>query len=118
MSIELRDSGFHEWHDYVKGVPGLGIDSKRIDDCVAYYDEHGFGGLFGNPTFGFDQDNLDFLARTTDVKWLWFSIILNSRSHWSTECSWSETVNNVTLVLSGDDPGLTTLKSLNGKAIS
>lgn len=72
MSIELRESEFHEWHDYVKGVPGLGIDSKRLDECIAYYHEHGFGGLFGNPTFGFNQDNLDFLAHANNVKWLWF----------------------------------------------
>ena len=72
MSIELKDSGFYEWHDHVKGVPGLGVDSDRIDECVAYYHEHGFGGLFGNPTFGFNQDNLDFLTSTKDVKWLWF----------------------------------------------
>jgi len=72
MSIELRESGFREWRDYVKGVPGLGVDSDRIDECVAYYREHEFGGLFGNPSFGFNQDNLDFLTKTTSVKWLWF----------------------------------------------
>ncbi len=72
MSIELSDSGFYEWHDYVKRVPGLGVNSDRLDECVAYYHEQGFGGLFGNPTFGFKQDNLDFLARTKNAKWLWF----------------------------------------------
>lgn len=72
MSIELSESGFYEWHDYLHRVPGLGVDSKRLDECVAYYHEHGFGGLFGHPTFGFTQDNLDFLTRTKSVKWLWF----------------------------------------------
>jgi hypothetical protein len=72
MSIKLEASGFYEWHDHVKGVPGVGVDSARIDACVAYYHEHGFRGLFGHELFGFRQDNLDFLARTDNARWLWF----------------------------------------------
>jgi hypothetical protein len=72
MSIELRQSGFYEWHDHIKGLPGLGIDSKRVDECLAYYQQHGFQGLFGHTSFGFDQDHLDFLTHTKNVKWLWF----------------------------------------------
>jgi len=72
MSIKRESSGFYEWHDHVKGVPGLGIETDRVDECVAYYHAHGFRGLFGHEGFGFQQDNLDFLARTTNAKWLWF----------------------------------------------
>lgn len=72
MSIELKQSGFHEWHDHVKGVPGVGVDSNRIDECLAYYHDHGFRGLFGHEMFGFLQDNLDFLTRATNAEWLWF----------------------------------------------
>lgn len=72
MSIELRESGFYESHSPAGRDPNLGVDSNRIDECIAYYHEHGFGGLFGHPTFGFNQDNLDFLSRTKDVKSLWF----------------------------------------------
>lgn len=72
MSIEKKASGFYEWHSSLNGAPGLGVESGRIDECVAYYLEQGFGGLFGSPCFGFKEDNLDFLARTKDVKWLWF----------------------------------------------
>lgn len=72
MSIQRESSGFYEWHDHVKGVPGLGIETARVDECVAYYHAHGFRGLFGHEGFGFQQDNLDFLARTTNAKWLWF----------------------------------------------
>ena len=72
MSIERKASGFYEWHDYVKGVPGVGVESRRIDKCVAYYHARGFRGLFGHHGFGFRQDNLDFLTQTPNAKWLWF----------------------------------------------
>jgi hypothetical protein len=72
MSIKRESSGFYEWHDHVKGVPGLGVETARIDECVAYYHEQGFRGLFGHEGFGFRQANLDFLARTNNAKWLWF----------------------------------------------
>lgn len=72
MSIELTASGFREWHDHIKGVPGVGVESERIDECLAHYHRHGFRGLFGHPSFGFHQDNLDFLARATNAQWLWF----------------------------------------------
>lgn len=72
MSIELRESGFHEWHDHIDGMPAVGIESNRIDDCLAHYHRHGFCGLFGHSMFGFTQDNLDFLAHATNAKWLWF----------------------------------------------
>lgn len=72
MSIELKESGFREWHDLVDGEPGVGVETDRIDECLSHYHRHGCRGLFGHPSFGFTQDNLDFLARATNAKWLWF----------------------------------------------
>lgn len=72
MSIELRESGFREWHDHIDGVPAIGVESDRIDECLVHYHRHKFRGLFGHPSFGFTHDNLDFLSRATNVKWLWF----------------------------------------------
>ena len=72
MSIELKESGFREWHDHLDGIPSVGVETARLDECTAYYHDQGFRGLFGNPGFGFEQDNLDFLARTKNAKWLWF----------------------------------------------
>lgn len=72
MSIELRESGFREWHDNFEKVPAVGMESNRVDECLAHYHRHGFRGLFGNPSFGFTQDNLDFLADATNARWLWF----------------------------------------------
>ena len=31
MSIKQEASGFYEWHDHVNRMPGLGIESDRID---------------------------------------------------------------------------------------
>ncbi len=72
MSIELKESGFYEWHDNLGKGPGVGVESHRIDECLAHYHRHGFRGLFGHPSFGFTQDNLDFLAHATNARWLWF----------------------------------------------
>lgn len=72
MIHKQQASGFYVWNDYIKGVPGLGVDSERINECVAYYHAQGFGGWFAHPNFGFRQDNLDFLTQTPTAKWLWF----------------------------------------------
>ena len=72
MPIERRPSGFLEWHDHVDGVPGLGLESDRLDECVDYYHRAGFRGLFGTPAFGFREESLDVLARMKDATWLWF----------------------------------------------
>lgn len=70
MAIELRSSGFYEWGDPPKAR--LGADSARLDECIAYYHSADFVGWFGTGTFGFDQDNLDFLTQTPEAKNLWF----------------------------------------------
>lgn len=72
MSIEQNADGFHEWRDYDKSAPGLGIESARIDECLAYFHNQKFGGLFGNPYFGFNETDLDFLRHVADATWLWF----------------------------------------------
>ncbi|HBV65202.1 MAG TPA: hypothetical protein DEF45_19515 [Rhodopirellula sp.] len=70
MSIELKASGFYEWGEPPEG--SLGVDTSRIDECIAYYHERGFRALFGHESFGFRQDNLDFLTRVKNATALWF----------------------------------------------
>lgn len=70
MSIELKPSGFYEWGEPPDG--SLGIDSDRIEECLAHYHKQGFRGFFGTETFGFRQDNLDFLSHATNASYLWF----------------------------------------------
>jgi len=71
MPIALEASGFYEWYAPLNPVPALAIDSSRLDDVVAYYHEKPFRGLFGNRSFGFAQDDLDFLPRMADAIYLW-----------------------------------------------
>lgn len=71
MCIKLEASGFYEWHDQPPVIPSLGIHTARLDECIAHYHEKGFRGLFGHPSFGFQQDNLDFLSRTANATYIW-----------------------------------------------
>lgn len=72
MSIQREASGFYEWHDRLIVYPSVGIESARLAECLVYCQERKFQGLFGNPTFGFHQDNLDFLVHLPDTRRLWF----------------------------------------------
>ncbi len=72
MPIELTASGFREWRDRDPDLPGVGIETARLDDCIDYYHRGKFRGVFGTPSYGFDQDNLDFLARVKNARWIWF----------------------------------------------
>ena len=93
MSIELKPSGFREWHDYQKGQPGLCIESNRLDDCMDRYHEGGFLGMLGNPRFGFEQDNMDFLSRATNVRWLHFWDVALKRLDAIYECQQLESIS-------------------------
>ncbi len=72
MSIQRDASGFLEWHDRLIEFPSVGIETARLGECLVYYHEKRFEGLFGCPSFGFQQDNLDFLSEVPNCKRLWF----------------------------------------------
>ena len=72
MSIQKAPSGFFEWNDQLQGAASLGVDSDRLEECLAYYHQGKFRSLFGHESFGFHQDNLDFLAQTINATHLWF----------------------------------------------
>jgi len=75
MSIERKPSGYFEWDaDPRLGRPrSVGIESGRVEACMARYNEEDFSGLFGSPDFGFREENLDFLGRAKrKPAWLWF----------------------------------------------
>ena len=75
MGIERKPRGFYEWDaDARLGRPrAVGIESRRVKQCMARYNEANFRGLFGSPYFGFREENLDFLnlAKVKPI-WLWF----------------------------------------------
>jgi hypothetical protein len=50
----------------------IGIESARLNECVAHYHEAGFGGVFGSPSFGFRGADLDFLAKCPSARRVWF----------------------------------------------
>lgn len=58
-AIELRSSGFYEWHEPLNPVPALGVETARLGEVLVYYHEKSFRGLFGSPSFGFQQTNLE-----------------------------------------------------------
>lgn len=72
MPIARQTSGFFEWHEPLNPVPALGVETARLDECIACYHKNSFRGLFGHKSFGFDQDNLDFLTHTPNAVFVWF----------------------------------------------
>jgi hypothetical protein len=50
----------------------VGIESERLEECIAHYHDGGFGGVFGSPCFGFRGANLDFLTRCPSARRVWF----------------------------------------------
>lgn len=69
MNIHRKD-GF--WISDAVSPPSIGIESARVDECLAYYHEGGFGGVFGSPSFGFRGANLDFLSKVSSARRVWF----------------------------------------------
>ena len=54
-------------------VPSLGIESDRLQQCVAEARAKGFRGVIGTDPFGFREDNLDFLNELPRLRQLWIS---------------------------------------------
>lgn len=50
----------------------IGIESARLNECVTRFNEAGFGGVFGSPSFGFRGADLDFLAKCSSASRVWF----------------------------------------------
>lgn len=70
MSVE-RIGQFLEFRDC--GVtPALGIESSNLDACVAEVLNRDWYGVFGCPVFGFEEINLDFLAKMPNLIQVWF----------------------------------------------
>lgn len=78
---DKRDKGdavnIHREGEYLVGTDLekhllLGIESSRLDDCVAEVLRREAYGVFGNPYFDFRETNLDFLARLPQLGSIWF----------------------------------------------
>lgn len=53
--------GFYQTAD-LPYVSSLGVETKRLTECVSKIREERIEGVFGSPYFGFDGKNLDFFT--------------------------------------------------------
>jgi hypothetical protein len=70
MSVE-RVGTFLEYRE-IGITPSLGLESALLRQCVEEVQRRGWRGVFGNPYFGFDEDNLDVLHQLPDLLQIWF----------------------------------------------
>lgn len=53
-------------------MPGLGIESAMLAECLEEAHRHSFKSVFGNPSFGFSETTLDFLYSLPGIQAVWF----------------------------------------------
>ncbi|WNG62058.1 hypothetical protein F0U59_50675 [Archangium gephyra] len=71
MPIEQKD-GFFEFTEFGM-TPSLGLESAQLSRCIAEVKRRQWLGVFGNPGFGFQESDLDFLKQLPELIqiWLW-----------------------------------------------
>ncbi len=69
MSIQRIDTYLVNKDD---AFPSIGIESERLNECLAEFKRGGFQGVFGSPCFGFHENNLDFLREIPSASRVWF----------------------------------------------
>jgi hypothetical protein len=70
MGIQ-REGRFLVTHD-LGTCSWLGIESDRMEKCLAEVRAKQYRGVFGTPDFGFREENLDFLREVPWVREVWF----------------------------------------------
>lgn len=70
MSIH-REGDYYVWADLQKRLR-CGIDSECLEACIEEANRRNAYGVFGHPDFGFREDNLDFLAKLSRIRSIWF----------------------------------------------
>ena len=65
------ENGFYQTHD-MTDVSCLGIDSRNLSECIEEIKRKKIKGVFGNPAFGFNEENLDFLNELPWIEAIWF----------------------------------------------
>jgi hypothetical protein len=70
MPIALED-GYFQTHDLAH-VTCLGIESGRIDECIAHVKSRRILGVFGHRSYGFTGADLDFLSEIPWLEVVWF----------------------------------------------
>jgi hypothetical protein len=70
--VPIQREGEFLWTHDLGIASSLGIESERLEACVAEATSRRAAGVFGHPSFGFTQPDLDFLARLPWVVQVWF----------------------------------------------
>ena len=70
--MPIQREGEFLWTHDLGGVSSIGIESARLDACVAEATTQRARGVFGHPSYGFTQPDLDFLARLPWLEKVWF----------------------------------------------
>ena len=55
------------------GVLSIGIETNNLSNCVHEVKKRNAKGVFGSPSFGFKQDNLNFLTDLPYLEKIWFT---------------------------------------------
>lgn len=53
-------------------VPSLGIESANLSECIHEAKLRSYKGVFGTPTFGFEESSLDALTELKQLESVWF----------------------------------------------
>jgi hypothetical protein len=70
--VPIQREGEFLWTHDLGITSSLGIESPRLEACLAEAAARRAAGVFGHPTFGFAQPDLDFLARLPWLAQVWF----------------------------------------------
>lgn len=49
-------------------LPSIGINSENLEECLKLIENEGVERVFGNPRFGFHEENLDFFKEIPGIK--------------------------------------------------
>ena len=56
----------------MRPAAGLGLESSQLDDCIEEISRSRLTSVFGSPSFGFHESDLNALARVPHVNAVWF----------------------------------------------
>jgi hypothetical protein len=70
--VPIEREGKFLWTHDLGIASSIGIEAERLDACVAEAIERDARGVFGHPSFGFTQADVDPLARMPDLVQVWF----------------------------------------------
>lgn len=70
--MPIQREGEFLWTHDLGVTSSIGMESARLDACVSEAIARGARGVFGTPSMGFTQADVDFLARLPDLVQVWF----------------------------------------------